>query len=404
MNQPLKLEKVYPEHVPPELVFEYDYLEDPEFVDDPQRVLRRLLDYPPVFFTPLNGGHWIATRSSEILESLQKHEIYSSEPPMLRHIASDATKFAPIDVDPPRHTGLRKPFGPVFSPAAALALTGMIEGRIEALIDGVIDKGGCEFVTDIAQRLPTYVILELFGLPHDRLGQFLKWTSNFLHSSDPELMANTVKEVWAYLGEVIAERRANPSTDVISQFVTSQVNGQEPDDELMLQYATLLFFGGLSTVEATMCFMIRFLAENPEHRKQLAGDPELVPGAVEEMMRHNGIVNTVRQITQDTVLGGVQLKKGDQIMIPMILMGLDDRVEPDALTVDFKRRNKRHALFGAGPHRCAGSHLARHELVCFLRAWMRRIPDFSIAPGRKAKCYGGMSMGMLELPLVWPAQ
>jgi hypothetical protein len=162
-------------------------------------------------------------------------------------------------------------------------------------------------------------------------------------------MDRTQAEVRVYLASVIDQRRAAPGKDIVSQFITAAMpNGEPIDDEMILQFMTLLFFGGLSTVKASMCFIIRYLAEHPGHRRQLAEHPELVPGAVEEMMRHNGIVNTVRHLKSDTVMGGVDLKKGDQIMIPMILMGLDDRVEPDALDMISPARTSAMRCSGRG--------------------------------------------------------
>jgi len=165
-----------------------------------------------------------------------------------------------------------------------------------------------------------------------------------------------------------------------------------------------MWFAGLDTVSSGMGFMARFLAESPAHRRQLVEDPSLIPNAVEEMLRRFGVSTPSRQVSQDLEVAGVAMKAGDMVLMPVTLYGLDERVYPDPLSVDFRRKDASFSLvFGTGVHRCIGSFLARLELRIFLETWLERIPDFSIAPGQKPRARAGVVNSMLSLPLAWTA-
>ena len=162
-----------------------------------------------------------------------------------------------------------------------------------------------------------------------------------------------------------------------------------------------VIFGGLDTVAASLSFVTRWLAEHPEERHQLAEQSRAHTQAEEEFYRRFGIPNTARVITKDFDYKGVPLKAGEQIMLPKVLHGLDERRYPDPLRVDFSRKRAAHAAFGDGPHRCPGSFLARLELRIFLEEWLARVPDFRIKPGAQPVTSSGMVNGVLSLPLTW---
>ena len=162
-----------------------------------------------------------------------------------------------------------------------------------------------------------------------------------------------------------------------------------------------LIAGGLDTVPNMLSFMTLFLARNPAHRQQLIDDPALVPDAVEELIRRHPIGNFVRVVIRDMEYKGLQFKAGEIVMTPTTLAGLDDRRYPDAMTVDFKREDKKHIAFGRGPHQCIGILLARCELRVFLAEWMKRIPHFAIKAGAQPITKAASVNHVLYLPLTW---
>jgi cytochrome P450 len=188
---------------------------------------------------------------------------------------------------------------------------------------------------------------------------------------------------------------------MVSRIVHGRVGGRALTHEEMHQVLTILLFGGLDTVASAMGFMSRFLAEHPGHRRELVEEPALIPSAIEEMFRRFGVSTTGRIIARDTAYKGIELRKGDVMHVFAGLHGLDERVFPDPLTVDFRRKAVQHATFGNGVHRCPGSFLARTEIKVFLQEWLARIPDFRVKPGERVVTSSGMVNGVLYLPLVW---
>jgi cytochrome P450 len=163
----------------------------------------------------------------------------------------------------------------------------------------------------------------------------------------------------------------------------------------------MLLIGGLDTVASMMGFIGRFLAESPAHRKQLIDKPELIGKASDEFMRRFPIVNQGRTVARDFEYKGVQMKKGDMIMMPTALHGLDERKFERPLEVDFNRPTPVHSTFGNGPHRCPGSYLARVELRVFMEEWLKRIPDFRVKQGETVGFRAGVNATVTYLPLTW---
>jgi cytochrome P450 len=164
---------------------------------------------------------------------------------------------------------------------------------------------------------------------------------------------------------------------------------------------TLLIAAGLDTVAGMLGFITLFLAQHAEHRRQLRDDPALINDALEELMRRHHLANISRLVARDTQLGGVQIKAGDCIFLPTSAAGIDERRYQDAMTVNFKRGDKKSLVFGRGPHQCIGSFLARTELRVFLQEWTQSIPDFEVKPGATPIASTGTSNSVRYLPLVW---
>src|SRR5262249_21926787 len=215
--------------------------------------------------------------------------------------------------------------------------------------------------------------------------KFLDWAGRAVRSPDTQTKQQAYAEVIGYLNGVLAERKANPGTDLISRVVTAQVRGRPITDEEALGMCVTLFLGGLDTVAGMMGFIALFLARNPGHRRELIEHPELMTPAIEELLRCHGLTATTRLVTQDMEFHGVRLAKGDLVMVPTNLHGSDERRFPNALQVDFHRPEAQkmtdfHATFGNGPHRCVGANLGRNEIRIFLEEWLKPIPDLEVKP------------------------
>ena len=205
----------------------------------------------------------------------------------------------------------------------------------------------------------------------------------------------------AYIENLMAERADSDRDDVISTIMRAQIDGKDltVSERRGMIYNVLL--GGLDTVMSTMGVIARFLAISPEHRRELIRDPKLVPKAIDELMRYHGATGTARVVMQDIEYKGIRFRRDDRVLIQSMFHGQDDRRFPDAGTVDFHRKDVRHAAFGQGKHRCLGAMLARLEMRIFIEEWLQRIPDFHITEGELPVLERGMVNSMRKLPLSW---
>jgi cytochrome P450 len=389
-----------PDHVPPELVVDFDYMSPPGAQDDVHLAWKSLHAGPDIVWSPYYGGHWIATRGEDI-EAMQKdHTRFSHRsvniPPL------NETQLVPLELDPPEHTAYRSLITPAFLPQAIASLESDVRSLAIELIEKLAPRGECEFVSEFSKILPIVIFLRLADLPLSDREQLLEWAEWAVRGSF-EQRHESQKRLVGYIANWVEKRRAEPGGDLVSQIVNAQIDGKPISPERMFGMFIVVLFGGLDTVASMMGFIARFLAENPAHRRQLIENPELMVSSVDELIRRFGVANTARFITQDTEYKGIRFRKGDQIQLPNALFGLDDRKFSNPLAVDLTRKPVIHAAFGNGPHRCPGSFLARTEIKVFLQEWLQRIPDFRIREDDKPRCGSGSVNGMLYLPLVWDA-
>ncbi len=403
---PIPPTPIPPAHVPPGLVRDFNYLTMPGVEKDPHRAWKQVQqDGRDIFWTPHFGGHWVVTRGAFIKELYENFADFSSEVIALpREERPEPYRMAPLELDPPEHTDYRRLLNPAFGPKALQRLEDGIRQLTCALIDGFRSAGHCEFIGAFALRMPVTVFMRIVDLPTEDLPRLLEWADMVIHhGGDLARARDGSAGIAGYAHQKIQERRAAPGADLISHVIGTDVNGRRLTDGEAVGVVALLLFGGLDTVAAMLGFSVRHLAEHPEQRRQLIADASLIPNAVEELFRRFSVPSTARMVSRDIDFHGVTLRKGDLVLAPNILHNLDDRLWPDPLRVDFTRQDaRRHLTFNAGPHRCVGAPLARMELRIFLEEWLKRIPDFRIAPGAEIRTKPGAVVGIAALPLTWP--
>jgi cytochrome P450 len=362
----------------------------------------------PFLRTEEANGYWVFTDHDVILEGLQHPELFSNQ--VIVPIDPDPPyKWIPIMLDPPDHTKWRRVLGLYFSPGRTERLEAEQRQFARELIQGFLAKGECDFYAEFAAVFPTTIFLQILGLPIDKLSDFMVWEDKILHStaeSDPDrsVAFGAMMEVMGYFQGLITERREDPASrgdDIVSHAITWEIDGAPPSDEDILSCMLLLFMAGLDTVAAQLSYSFFHLATHDGDRKRLAGDPSLVPGAIEELMRAYPIVQTARKATSDFDFHGCPVKTGDMVTFPLGMAGRDPNEYDDARVVDLDRQNPRHISFGAGPHRCLGSHLARQELVVVLQEWHKLIPDYRISDLDAVVEHSGGVYSIEKLPLAW---
>lgn len=358
----------------------------------------------PVVYNSIANGYYIVTRHEDILATLQDAETFSNRAIEVFSPEPDY-KWIPETLDGSEHYQWRQQLGPLFSPRAMTRLDESVRQRAVELIEEIAQKDSCDFMADFAFQYPTSIFLELMGLPREDLDQFMQWEDDILHGTGSaedilERQAAAMGAVNAYFAQVIAARRIDPGDDLISSALGFEIDGQPVSDADMGSFCLLMFMAGLDTVSATLGLSFYHLARHPDDRQRIVDDPELIPTAIEEFIRAYAIVVPARKATRDTEIAGCPIKAGEMIALPMNMATRDENEFEGATSVQIDRTPNRHIGFGAGPHRCLGSHLARRELRIAMEEWHKRIPEYRLADGAEPREAGNM-LGINEVPLVW---
>jgi cytochrome P450 len=380
-------------------------------LSSPQTNYKAVIDGPG-FVQPAEG--LVLTFDRALTEHvLRHHELFSSRVEMN---LGNVRPLIPLNVDPPLHSKYRKLLDPLFAPKRMDEQEADITRRVVALIEGFIDAGECNFTEDFAEIFPSSVFLGLMGLPEEELGMFLRMRNGILHTEkidpdalfDPDrraaVLARTGQEIYDYFGALADERMKKPAEDVMSKFVVSEVEGERLSRDDIVDICYVMLIAGLDTVSDSLTCMYAFLANHPEHRRQIVQDPGCVANAVEELLRWESPVpfGVPRVATRDTELpNGCQITQGTAVMVVYGAANVDESQCPEPFDVRFDRESNRHIAFGGGVHRCLGSHLARRELRVALTEWHRRIPDYWLKPGHEDLEYPPGLRHVKDLTLAW---
>ena len=377
---------------------------DDEMAANPQPIYRMMREFAPVI--EAEDGGIMVTRHEDVMYALRNPELFSSD--MDAIALGNVRPLIPLQIDPPDHVKFRKILDPLFAPREVAKLEADVRDLTNSLIDAFADRGAVDFTTELAVPLPCTVFLALMGLPQDDLDLFLRYKDDIIR---PEGMVDqradairrkTAQEMYAYFEKVIDDRRREPRDDLVTRFVQAEVDGHRLTNEDILDIGFLFIIAGLDTVTATLTCSVAYLARNPEHRRALAADPSLVPGAVEELLRwETPVPGVARVLAQDTEIRGTTYSAGTRCTVLLGAANTDESEFPEPDEVDFGREGNRHLGFGGGSHRGLGSHLARLELRVALEEFHRRIPDYELAPGTVPTYTPGLR-SVEHLELVFP--
>ena len=376
---------------------------DAESAAHPQPMFKLLREHAPVMAV---AGGVMLSRKADIDEAFKHPEVFSSNADALN--IGNVRPLIPLQIDPPDHVRYRRLLDPLFAPKRMAALETRTAELVHRLLDRFADRGSCDLVSEFTIPLPSEVFLTMFGLPLEELDTFLRMKDGIIRPpGDLEEQAahrrSTADEMYAYFNTVLDLRTSDPRDDILSGFLSAELDGRRLTREEILDICFLLMIAGLDTVTASLDCFFAYLAQHADQRDRLVADPELIPSAIEELFRWETPVTGVPRIAvQDTEIGGMAVRTGDQVMILLGSANTDEAEFPDADTVDLERAVNRHLAFGGGVHRCLGSHLARLELRVALREFHARIPAYRLAPDAVLEYTAGIR-SLASLPLLWEA-
>lgn len=306
----------------------------------------------------------------------------------------------PTETDPPSHSSYRKALNPAFSPQKMAAMRDDLRERAIRQIETFVNRKSCEFVRDFSSKYPIFIVLDLLGLPQERMEEFLAWEKDLFHTNDMNLRTAAIRNVRDYLWEVIEDRRVNRGVDYVSGLFDYEFEGRKWTDIEIFGHCFNLFIGGLDTVTSMLGNIFTFLARYPDRQAELRENPALIVGAVEEFFRAYAVVSVFRIATKEIEICGQKVMPGDYVGFSTPVAGNDPTYYENPEEIRFDRKAT-HISLGSGIHKCLGMHLARFELQIALEEWLKRVPPFRVADGFKIQYHAGNILHVPELQLEW---
>ena len=392
-----------PDHVPQELVIDVDQFNLPGGDKCPHQAWKAFIDKEKgaLVWSPYHGGHWVATDPHDIQRIQRDAKNFSSSQGSVPKRGSG--QLVPLEADPPEHKDYRGNLLPLFTGKTLAAMAPAIRALAVELVEGLKDKGGCDFIHDFALLFPVGVVLDILGLPREDGLYLNQLAETVARHPDPVKKKTAYVEIEAYVAKFVDARLENPKDDGITAITQAKVLGRPYARDEMIRSATQLTLGGVDSVAMHHSFIALYLARNPEQQKYIRENLDNLDQVVNEFARRYPISNRMRLVANDIELHGVKLKKGDMIGIPAPIHNLDEELYPNGAEIDFHRpKGTPHLSFGTGIHVCAGAALARLETEIFLQEWFQRIPEIQLMDGKEPKVRAASLSAVDDLWLQWP--
>jgi cytochrome P450 len=358
---------------------QFDHYDDAQ-VADPYPLLADLRSRCPVSHSSAHGGFWLATRYADIQDLCGRPEDFSSRYTSVpTDIGLGDFRIPPLQLDPPEHSRFKKILAPVFTPGQVGQFEASTRAYVTTLLDELIPRGHFDASRDFARLVPTAVLCQVLGDP-GAIDVLSHTVESLLENAavDPDAALQGGMEVFAYVSGLVAERKTQPGSDVLSVLLATEIDGERLSDEEVTFVGILLVLAGIDTTWSTLALIILHLATHGEDQRRLREHPELLESAREEFLRVYAPVTVAREVAQDTVLGGTALTKGEMILVSFPSANRDETVFDRADQVVLDRPNIKHLAFGSGIHRCLGMHFARMELRICLSEILSRVPFFEL--------------------------
>jgi cytochrome P450 len=382
-------------------------IHDQSLVGEVYDLFATLRQQCPVAHSERDNGFYAVTKYADIAHCMKDATTFSTAYGVSIPASAERPRWIPMAMDPPEHTLYRRDLNVLFSPRRVKAVEAETAERAREYVRTIASNGRAEVVADLTGPFPCITFLLLLGAPSEDLDQLVEWEHTLVSAiSDPaarqHLQTNVLPSMMRYFNRLLDERESDPDApdDFLTGILRAKVGDRPFTRDEMLRVCGFLVIAGLDTVTQTLGRSMHFLATHPDHLRQLVEEPSLIPAAVEELLRVFAIVNPGRRVSRQTELNGVVLHEGDWVELMTSSAGRDEEAFADAGTVDFRREHNTHLSFGAGAHRCLGSHLARMELRVALEAVVELMPEFHLDPGHQVREHIGHMFGVDELHII----
>ncbi|HEX2564804.1 MAG TPA: cytochrome P450 [Acidimicrobiales bacterium] len=383
---------------------------DPEWIADPYPIWDELRATCPVAHSDRYGGTWLPVRHEDVAAVAYDTEHFTSRSVVVSELRPGPDDLPapiglapPITSDPPFHAMARRLLLPAFSPKRIAALEPFTRQLCGELLDAVAARKEFDAAVDYAQHIPLRVIVRMLGFPQedaDVFRRFIRMVLEDVGQSAEERQAQVDDgELDDYMNARIAEHLDNPQDDLTTFLLDAELDGNKLSPDHVRGTMVLLMIAGIDTTWSAIGASLWHLAQNPDDRRRLAAEPDLMATAIEELLRAYAPVTMARLVAEDFEFQGRPMREGDWLLLSFPAANRDPGFFPDADKVRIDRAENRHAAFGLGIHRCIGSNLARMELRVALEEWVKRYPDFELANPTEVTWSAGQVRGPRRIPV-----
>ena len=392
-------------------------LHDPSTYADgfPYDYFRELRDTDPVAHHEMAGsarGYWVITRHEDVQRVSRDPDTFKNSPNPFPDTLPEAPPEPEMDLlinlDAPDHVKMRKLVNRGFTPRRVAALEERLRARTDAILDSLRDRDGCDLVHDVALWLPLHVIADMVGVPEDDRAQVFAWTETTF-GFDPNVTAadrqQAMTEMFGYADALCRERQERPQDDLLSVLLDAEIEGHRLTQFQIDAFFMLLQNAGSETTRNLITTGTLRLIERPDAWETLRAEPELIPTAVEELLRHvTPVMHFNRRALVDCEVGGTKIKAGDRLLLSYTSANRDERAFDDPDEIDITRQPNDHTAFGAGgPHFCLGASLARLESRVMFEQIISRFEGLEVDgdPATMPRVHSNLIDGYAHLPVTW---
>jgi len=394
-------------HHPPvtDWTTDFDHTDD-VWAADPYPIWEELREKCPVAHSERYGGVWLPTRHEDVAAVAYDTENFTSRSILVTefrppHELAPRGIAPPISSDPPFHKSARRLLLPAFAPQAIDKLEPFTRTYCEELVDAMRGREVVDAAEEYAQHIPVRVIAHMLGFPEEDADRFRGFVKHVLEgvSLPMEERAEGMMVLFEYLREQIQDHIDQPRDDLTTYFLNAEMDGQRLDEGHVGGTIALLLLAGIDTTWSAIGASLWHLAGHPGDRERVVNEPDLFPFAMEELLRAYAPVTMARLVKRDMEWNGCPMKAEEWVLLPFPSANRDPAFFERADEVIIDREENRHAAFGLGIHRCAGSHLARMELRVALEVWLDAFPEFTLADPEAVSWSGGQVRGPRKLPV-----
>jgi cytochrome P450 len=396
-------------------------LTDPGFFADHDLhpLWQQLRREDPVHWTEgLVRPFWSVTRYDDIVAVFSEPDLFTStrgiivpSSPEMEQLTPEMTGAGQVMImtDPPLHGAMRRAFNRLFLPRPVGRYESPGEALVGEILAGVLADGECDFVVDVAARLPMAFICEIMGIPRKDWPDMFRWGNMSVGQEDPEYQVESgsaletqqlgTAGIGSYATKLALERRGGDGEDLLSVLGNAKIGDRYLTEGELFYNGWLYIIGGLETTRNAISGGLLALIQHPAERERLVNNAKLMPSAIEEILRWTSpITHIARTATRDTELGGKKIRGGERVALWLPSANRDEAIFDDPYRFDIERSPNEHVAFGRGEHFCAGAHLARLELRLMLKTLLMRIEHIELR-GKVERLKSNVIAGIKHMPI-----